>query len=189
MQPLERPAPPKEGHRYWSVDLNVDEADASLYKGPHLFKAPRFSVMLKLRDAYAEAGLPELMEGQQVKLRHVGEAEEILGAYIGACWASRTWELESALPGRDAGPEAWLAYGAAVQEELQDVKGFTPTLIHLIGTHCLIEVEGRIRALTEASERADFSLDRETRPSPASDVEGAVRAETEVGTLARSGTS
>lgn len=187
MKPRDIPTPAREGHRYWTVDLNTEGSEPSIYKGPHLFKAPLYSTMFALRDAYIAAGAPTLVDSEsRILLRHIADAEAVLGAFIGACWASRVWALETEPPKRGADVADWLAYGEAVQEELQDVEGFDVTTLHQIGVRCLLEVNERVTAPSRAADRADFSSGRPTRPEPTPEVEKDAPAES---TLAPSGTS
>jgi len=131
--PLTIPATP----RYWTVDLDG--------KGQHHFKMPTYSTIEALAEVLVDR-LHLAGEDGKVNLHNVARQAHVMALLLGACWHHRALALEAVAPGADASPDAWVAYGVAVEEELVE-RGYD-----------LLEITGLFNAvMPRVNEALDFA--------------------------------
>lgn len=138
--------PESANHRYWSATVDGVE---------HHFRFPSWSVAEVICAVSAE-GLERCgIEGTATPAQWRRYSPWAC-VVIGACWHHLGKAMEPETPPWSAEKEDWLAFGAAVADDLQD-SGYAVVEMAALYNRCAEELAKRRAILTRADEMAAFS--------------------------------
>jgi len=149
-----REIPPSQ--RYWTVDLQEP-------KGMHGFRFPGWALADKVQGLVSQA----LIDNEEKGERMLRRLTPWMGLVIGSCWWHRGFDLSTEHPGWRASDDELMDFGATVADELleHDYRLFEVSALY---TACSQAMRDRIRVVSRARERADFSASGEAAPPESS---------------------